>query len=69
MLTAKTTDLVNHLKRVSAEHEDSLAANEKAQAAIRDLQDEIHKQTATIRSLRRDRASISDLDADDKRAA
>jgi len=67
LLSAKNTDLMAHLKRVSAEHEDSLEANERAQSAVRELQNEIHDQTATIRTLRRERASIEDLN--DRKAA
>jgi len=69
VLSAKTTDLVAHLKRVSAEHESSLQANEKAQSLIRELQNEIHKQTATIRSLRRERGSIGHFEDDDRYVA
>lgn len=67
VLRAKTTDLISHLKRISVEHEDSLQANERAQKTIRELQNEVHKQTSTIRTLRRERAAIDDLDDDDSR--
>jgi gas vesicle protein len=65
LLTTKANDLMEHLKRVSGEHEDSLRANEQAQSTIRHLQDEIHQQTATIRTLRRERGSILGLSESD----
>jgi chromosome segregation ATPase len=62
MLTVKTADLVSHLQRVSGEHEDSLQANEQAQATIRQLENDVHQKTATIRALRRERGAIEGLD-------
>ncbi|MGB7324615.1 MAG: hypothetical protein WBD31_07075 [Rubripirellula sp.] len=58
-------DLMAHLKRVSAEHEDSLDANTKALDRIRDLESNLHDHAAKIRDLRRERASIAGLDGRD----
>jgi peptidoglycan hydrolase CwlO-like protein len=61
------------LKELSAEHDQSLAANAKAQTTIRDLQNEMHESTKTIRELRRPRGSIfqfgEDNDEDQHRRA
>ena len=70
VFAAKVDDLLSHLKRVSAEHEASLEANETAQESIRELQSQIHDQTATIRALRRERGSVPGLgDNQNRRAA
>ncbi|MEM0924884.1 MAG: hypothetical protein AAGJ83_02485, partial [Planctomycetota bacterium] len=66
---AKTHDLMARLKQVVEDHEASLKANEDAQVAIRGLQEEIHRQTETIRALRRQRGSIADLEGGDRNAA
>ena len=60
---------MKHLKRISAEHEASLEANETAQNSIRDLQSQLHDQTATIRSLRRQLGSVPGLKDDQGRRA
>ncbi len=60
------------LKELSTEHDQSLAANAKAQSSIRDLQNEVHEATQTIRELRRPRGSIfqfGNSDEEHRRAA
>lgn len=61
-LQDRVAELMTHLKRVSAEHDDSLDANSKALDRIRDLENQLHEHAAKIRDLRRERASIADLE-------
>ncbi len=72
-LQSKVTELMAALKDLSNEHESSLAANAKAQASIRDLQNEVHENTKTIRELRRPRGGgifqFGQDDQQDRRAA
>ena len=60
--STKYDDLMARLRQVSAEHEDSLEANSQALDRIRELETDLHQQAAKIRDLRRERASIRDLD-------
>ena len=70
-LREKTDDLLQRLKNLSIEHEESLDANANATARIDELQQQAISDAAKIRSLRRDRASIADIENESfgKRAA
>ena len=64
-LQDKVAELMAALKDLSSEHEGSLAANAKAQAVVRDLQNEVHDNAKTIRELRRPRGGIFQFGQDD----
>lgn len=64
LLEERVTDLMAHLKRVSAELEDSLEANAKAQDRIRDVENQLHDHVIKIRDLRRQRGSIENIAVD-----
>jgi chromosome segregation ATPase len=73
-LQQRVDDLMERLKEVNAELDDSLEANSKVQDRIREAERQLHEQAATIRQLRRKRGSIADLtedpsDENDRRAA
>jgi predicted nucleic acid-binding Zn-ribbon protein len=73
-LQDRATDLMAHLKRLSAELDDSLDANSRAQDRILDVENQLHDHTVKIRELRRQRGSIADVTDDesgdaDRRAA
>ncbi|MEM6689096.1 MAG: hypothetical protein AAF664_06690, partial [Planctomycetota bacterium] len=59
-LEKRIAELTLHLKRVSAEHEDSLEANAESQQRVRALEEELHQKSAKIRDLRRQRAHWDD---------
>ena len=62
----RSADLTAHLKRLSAELEDSLDMNAKAHDRIRGMENQLHEHVVKIRELRRDRGSIPSLEADRK---
>jgi chromosome segregation ATPase len=64
-LQNRVADLMDHLKRLRAELEDSLDANAKAQDRIRDTENQLHEHTIKIRQLRRERSSIAEIDDED----
>ncbi len=71
-LNTQVADLVDHLKRLRAELEDSLDTNEKSQDRVRYLETQLHEQTVKIRQLRSDRGSIIGIAAEgvsDRQAA
>ena len=61
-LENKVDDLMARLRALSIEHEDSLEANATALRRIDELQKQTLADADKIRSLRRERASIADLD-------
>ena len=65
-LQDKVAELSTAIKDLSSEHEDSLAANAKATAMIRQLQDELHESAETIRQLRRPRGSVLQFGQDEQ---
>ena len=67
-LQEKVNDLTAHLKRLSAELDDSLQANAKIGDRIRQLENQAHDDANTIRKLRRQRGSIDGMEGDRKAA-
>jgi chromosome segregation ATPase len=64
-LQDRIADLTAHLKRLSAELEDSLVANAKAEDRVRDVETQLHEQSVKIRELRRERGAIPGFAATD----